>query len=155
MTTANISEKLKDLAKDLTKDFPRSPRETLGGYILAARILDKCRAVLNGTLGEYTFGNCPLDLLFFGFTGINAEDFKAFVATGVSDEEVGEWVKSHAKQTEHVDVVKWNNENRYRNIRELSDEAQLFLEDYIPQNIPAGRVIYHFFDVFDIEEKRL
>ncbi|TLY29238.1 MAG: DUF5069 domain-containing protein, partial [Nitrospirae bacterium] len=41
-------EKVKLLARDLRngKEFPRSPRETLGGYVLAARAVDKCRAVL-------------------------------------------------------------------------------------------------------------
>src|SRR2546426_11566391 len=40
-------EKVKLLACDLRngKEFPRSPRETLGGYVLAARAVDKCRAV--------------------------------------------------------------------------------------------------------------
>jgi len=42
-------------AKDLTKEYPRSPRETLAGYLIAARTLDKCRAVLAGTAGEYHF----------------------------------------------------------------------------------------------------
>ena len=38
-------EKVKLLARDLRddKEFPRSPRETLGGYVLAARAVDKCR----------------------------------------------------------------------------------------------------------------
>jgi hypothetical protein len=36
-------------AKDLTKEYPRSPRDTLAGYVIAARMLDKCRAVLAGT----------------------------------------------------------------------------------------------------------
>lgn len=154
MSTITISEKLKSLAKDLSKDFPRSPRETLGGYVIAMRTLDKCRAVLNDTQGEYHF-NCPLDQMFLGFAGIDADEFKAFVATGASDEEVGEWVKSHAKQTERIDVVKWNNNLRYQTIKELPDQLQLFMEDYIPENIPKGRVIYHWFDVYDIEEKRL
>lgn len=39
------NEKLTLLAPDLTRDFPRSPRETLAGYVVAARTLDKCRAV--------------------------------------------------------------------------------------------------------------
>ncbi len=47
-------------AKDLTKEYPRSPRETLAGYVIAARMLDKCRAAISGTLGEYHF-DCPLD----------------------------------------------------------------------------------------------
>jgi hypothetical protein len=154
MTTVTVSEKLKSLAKDLTKDFPRSPRETLAGYVLAARALDKCRATLNGTVGEYHF-NCPLDNMFFSFTGIDAEAFKNFVATGVSDDEVAEWIKQHAKQKERLDVVKWNNQQRYSTIKELPDELQLFFEDYMQEVIPSGKVVYHWFDIYDIEEKRL
>jgi hypothetical protein len=43
-------EKVRLLARDLRdgKQYPRSPRETLGGYVLAARAVDKCRAVLVG-----------------------------------------------------------------------------------------------------------
>ena len=41
---------LNTLAKDLMKEYPRSPHETLGGYVIAARMLDKCRALVNGTL---------------------------------------------------------------------------------------------------------
>lgn len=154
MTTATVSEKLKSLAKDLNKDFPRSPRETLGGYVLAARSLDKCRATLNGTAGEYHF-NCPLDRIFFDFSGIDAEAFKNFAATGASDDEVGKWIQQHAKQKEKLDVVKWNNQQRYATIKELPDQLQLFFEDYIAEVVPKGKVVYHWFDVYDIEEKRL
>lgn len=154
MTTATVSEKLKTLARDLSKDYPRSPRETVGGYVLAARMLDKCRATLNGTNGEYHF-NCPLDKTLLDFTGINADEFEAFVATGASDEEVGEWIKQHAKQKERIEVVKWNNQLRYSTIKELPDHLQLFMEDYIAEVVPAGKVVYHWFDVYDIEEKRI
>jgi hypothetical protein len=154
MSTATVSDKLKTLAKDLSKDFPRSPRETLGGYVLAARMLDKCRATLNGTAGEYHF-NCPLDNIFLGFAGIDAEAFKNFVATGASDEEVGQWIQQHAKQKDRLEVVKWNNQQRYTTIKELPDKMQLFMEDYIAEVVPKGKVVYHWFDVYDIEEKRL
>ena len=63
------SETMTTTAKDLTKEFPRSPRETLAGYVLAARGLDKCRAAIAGTLGEYHF-DCPLDRFFFDFASI-------------------------------------------------------------------------------------
>jgi hypothetical protein len=154
MATLTVSDQLKTLAKDLGKDFPSSPRETLGGYVIGKRTLDKCRAHLNGTVGEYHF-NCPLDQMFLGFTGIKAEAFEAFVATGASDEEVAEWVKEHAQQKDRLEVVKWNNEKRYATIKDLTDQVQLYMEDYIAENIPKGRVIYHWFDVYDIEEKRL
>lgn len=154
MSTITVSEQLKTLAKDLRKDYPRSPRETLGGYVIAGRTLDKCRAVLNGTNGEYHF-NCPLDRMFLDFSGIDADEFKAFVATGASDAAAGEWIRQHAKQKDRLDVVKWNNQHRYSTIKELPDNLQLFMEDYIAEVVPAGKVVYHWFDVYDIEEKRL
>lgn len=92
----NISEKVKELARDLTREEPRSPYEELGGEQYAARTLDKCRATLAGCAGEYQFG-CPMDQHFFGETGINANDFKEFVATGATDEEVAEWISKHSK----------------------------------------------------------
>ena len=74
------TSKLKNLTKDLTKDFPRSPRETIAGYVIAARTLDKCRATLVGTAGDYHF-DCRLDNFFFGFAEIVANEFKDFVST--------------------------------------------------------------------------
>ena len=38
--------------KLLAKDYPRSPRETLAGYVIAARMLDKCRAVGEATVNQ-------------------------------------------------------------------------------------------------------
>jgi len=32
---------------------------------------------------------------------------------------------------------------------------QEFLEGYIAENLPAGRVVYYWFDVYDIEEERI
>ena len=80
------NNKLKTLAKDLTREFPRSPREMLAGYVFACRTLDKCRATLAGTNGEYHF-DCPLDNIFFSFAELVGEEWKAFVATGASDDE--------------------------------------------------------------------
>ena len=34
-------------------------------------------------------------------------------------------------------------------------ELQLFLEGYIPQYVPRGRVVYYWFDVYDLEEGRI
>ena len=150
----NPNEKLKLLAKDLTKEAPRGARETLGGYVIAARTLDKCRAVLAGTEGEYHF-DCPLDNFFFGFAEITGDDFKAFVATGATDDEVAAWIQKNAKQREHEEIVLWNNDLRYKRISELPTELQVFMEDYIPENLPQHRPVYFLFDVYDLEEGRL
>ena len=36
-----------------------------------------------------------------------------------------------------------------------SPELQEYMEDYVKQVIPKGRIIYRFFDIYDIEEKRM
>ena len=45
---------------DLRRRFPRSMRVILEGYAHLARMIDKCRAVLAGTEGEYVYP-CPMD----------------------------------------------------------------------------------------------
>ena len=145
-----------DLAKNLSKDYPRSPRETLGGYVIAARTLDKCRATLAGTPGDYHF-DCPLDNFFFAFAQISADDFKNFVATGASDEEVAKWIEQKAKQRPRIEIIRWNNEWRYKRLSEMPDTIQEFMEDYVPQFVPA-RIRHHvdyFFDIYDAEERRI
>ena len=102
-------EKLKLLAQDLTRQFPRSPRETLAGYVIAARAVDKCRAVLAGTGGEYHSG-CPVDAMFLDFAGIPHERFREFVATGATDAEIADWIQRTAKPRPLIEIIRWNNE---------------------------------------------
>jgi len=148
------NDKVKLLTKDLTREAPRSPRETLAGYVIAARTLDKCRAVLAGTEGEYHF-DCPLDNFFFGFAEIQADDFKACIASGATDQEVADWIQESAKQREREEIILWNNDLRYKRLSELPTDLQVFMEDYIPENLPQHRPVYYLFDVYDLEEGRL
>ncbi|MEO6183996.1 MAG: DUF5069 domain-containing protein [Verrucomicrobiota bacterium] len=148
------AEKIKLLAKDLTKEFPRSPRDTLGGYVLAARCLDKCRAVINNTQGEFHF-NCPLDQRFLSFAEVDAEKLKSFVATGATDAEVADWITANSKKRERVEIIQWNNQQRDARLSDLPPPLQEFMEDYIQQFIPRNRPVYHWFDVYDLEEERI
>jgi uncharacterized protein DUF5069 len=54
--------------KDLSKEPPRSPRERIGGYCILGRMIDKGRAALDGTTGQYEF-NCGMDQMLFRFKG--------------------------------------------------------------------------------------
>ncbi|MCB1098166.1 MAG: DUF5069 domain-containing protein [Verrucomicrobiae bacterium] len=139
---------------DLTTEYPRSPRELLGGYVVAARMLDKCRAVIAGTNGEYHF-DCPLDNTLLSFAEISADDFRAIVETGADDAAVGDWLRANARARSPQDIVQWNNDMRDKRISEMPIELQLFLEDYIPRNIPSGKIVRVWFDVYDIEEGRI
>ncbi|MFK7851087.1 MAG: DUF5069 domain-containing protein [Akkermansiaceae bacterium] len=140
---------------DLTKEFPRSPRDTsIAGYVVAARCVDKCRAVLNGTAGEYHSG-CPLDEVWLDFAGIKYKAFKKIVATGADDATISEWVCRKAKQKNLREVIAWNNKMRDKRISKMPIHLQEFLESYIPENIPSDKIVRVWFDVYDIEEKRI
>jgi Domain of unknown function (DUF5069) len=152
---SKLHPNVKKLAPNLKKGFPHSPHAMLGGYILAQRAVDKCRAGLAGTIGEY-HDDCPLDNIFLGFAGIKFADLKKFLATGADDAAVGKWIEKNAKKRPRIKIIKWNNDLRYKRISEMSDGMQEFMEDYIPKNVPP-EVIHHiryFFDIFDAEEKR-
>ncbi|KAB2644067.1 MAG: DUF5069 domain-containing protein [Verrucomicrobia bacterium] len=147
-------EKTKLISKDLSKEFPRSPRETLAGYVLAARAVDKCRSVIVGCSGDYHSG-CPLDMMFLEFAGISYDSFKAFVATGATDDEIALWIATNSTLRPTIEIIRWNNDLRGKRMSELPDHLQEYMEEYIPKYLPRNRPVYSFFDVYDIEEERI
>ncbi|HZQ47317.1 MAG TPA: DUF5069 domain-containing protein [Verrucomicrobiae bacterium] len=64
---------------------------------MAAWALDKCRAVPAGVQGEY-HSNCPLDQRWLKFAEIPYDDFRAFVATGATDDAVADWIGEHTRK---------------------------------------------------------
>lgn len=148
------ADKLSLLALDLTRSYPRSPRETLAGYVIAARCLDKCRSVLANKGGEYHSG-CPLDKFFLEFAGLEYDAFRDFVATGATDDEVAAWIEKNAKQRPRIEIIRWNNDWRSKRLNELPDNLQEYVEDYIPKFTPKNRPVYVFFDMYDLEEERI
>lgn len=149
------TEKLKELTRDLRLGPPRSPHDKLGGYVIAARSLDKCRAFLLGMNGEYNFHPCGLSAFLWQFTGITPDQFKKFVSTGAGDEEVGNWLREHSRVKEAITTIKWNNELKCKLISDLPDHYHEIYEEYIPQFCPHPNKVRFFFDVYDDEERRL
>jgi hypothetical protein len=77
--------------------------------VFGASILDKCRADLLGIGGDHLFAQCALDSHFWKFTGLDPEEFRAFVATGADDEEVGEWIERNASVQDRAAVRECKN----------------------------------------------
>src|SRR5712671_3541800 len=101
-------------APDLAKRPPRSPRVRLGGYAILPRMLDKGRAFLAGTEGEYCFA-CPLDQEFMNYAGVNPEALKNQLSTGKGDGEILEWLEGHQKHKRTTsEIAVWSQwqENR-------------------------------------------
>src|ERR1700740_1967698 len=94
-------------SKNLTKEAPRSPRNRLGGYALMARMIDKGRADLQGSVGEYHFA-CPLDQMLFAFKGVQADDVKKLLGSGATDEQVVTWFSNHGTTKTTQEITTWS-----------------------------------------------
>lgn len=139
-------------ARDLQKQFPRSPAEVLGGFVILARLIDKCRATLAGTNGEYLY-NCPLDRRFFDFTDIDADELKGFVAQEKSDEEIVAWVRQKASKLSENEILAWGYDAVHRGPQAIDEKT--YFEDYRRKFAPDKPYISTWFQMLDAEEGRI
>jgi Domain of unknown function (DUF5069) len=136
-------------APDLTKRPPRSMRCTLGGYALLPRLLDKCRAEIAGTNGEYHY-NCPLDQRLLEFLGIDAGDLKAEVAGGAGDGAVLDWIKRHQKNRHTSDEITVWTDEQFR--RGPDADSADFFRDYLRNCGPNRTDITSWADLLDLDD---
>jgi hypothetical protein len=115
------------IAPDLTKQAPRSPRERLAGFVIANRAVDKCRASLAGTLGEYRY-DCPLDNMLFSFKGITGEQFKTAVQASTNDEEVGAWLQANGTARTPAEIKAWSDDTEASSLMKNPEERSHFIE---------------------------
>ena len=92
---------------DLRNHFPRSMRVKMAGYVHLARMIDKCRAVLAGTEGEYIYP-CPMDDRLMEFAGITTDQFTAAVKANSSDDLVEKWFTRIVKTHTPAELDEWN-----------------------------------------------
>jgi hypothetical protein len=92
---------------DLTKHAPRSPRTRLGGYSILARCLDKGRASLAGSVGDYHF-DCPLDNVLFSFKAVTGNEIRKLLTEGNSDDEIVQWLDAHGVPKSAEEVTEWS-----------------------------------------------
>ena len=100
----------------------------LGGYVILARTLDKCRALLAGNIGEYHF-DCPLDNQLFGWKQIVGDDFKAEVGKGATDEEMVKWVDSHGRPKTEEEKKAWVEEKKKATLYNDPEKRDFFIEE--------------------------
>lgn len=92
---------------DLRTTFPRSMKVKLAGYVHLARMIDKCRAVVAGTVGEYIYP-CPMDERLLDYAGITAEQFTAAVKANATDDGVADWFQRTATPHQAAELAEWN-----------------------------------------------
>jgi hypothetical protein len=94
-------------AKDLTKEPPTSPSERVGGYVILARMDDKCRAMIAGELGEY-HTDCPLDHMLLDFKGVPYAEIKKEIEGGATDEDIAKYLDTHGTPKSADEVRAWS-----------------------------------------------
>ena len=92
---------------DLRNHFPRSMRVKMADHVHLARMIDKCRAMLAGTEGEYIYP-CPMDGRLMEFAGITADQFTAAVKANPSDDLVAKWFTRTVKAHPPAELDAWN-----------------------------------------------
>lgn len=138
-------------APNLTQRPPRSSRVRLGGYVFLARMLDKGRAELAGTAGEYKFNN-PMDQHWFRFTGVTAEALKSELASGKGDGEILAWIDENAphKRTPW-EIQQWS---AYMNERGPDSDAETL--EFFMQRVGAlsktREDVKTWFDYLDLDD---
>ncbi len=135
--------------KDLTKEAPRSPKTRLGDYVILARTLDKCRALLWGNIGEYHF-DCPLDNMLFEPMGLKADEFKAEVERGATDEEMVQWVRSQGSAKTPEAVKAFTEQMMAVNPYENPEKREWFEEQVKPLGLdPAKTTLFDWLEADD------
>ncbi|MES2568721.1 MAG: DUF5069 domain-containing protein [Verrucomicrobiota bacterium] len=115
-------------APDLTQRPPRSPRSRLGNLVLLPRMLDKGRAAIAGTNGEYHY-NCPLDQHLINFLGIDPEALREQLAQGKGDGEILAWINANAARPRTPwEIQQWSDYHDRRGPDSDAETLGLFVE---------------------------
>ncbi|HEY2802157.1 MAG TPA: DUF5069 domain-containing protein [Chthoniobacterales bacterium] len=138
-------------APNLTQRPPRSPRVRLGGYVVLPRILDKGRAEIAGTAGEFKFNN-PGDYHWFRFTGITPEALKAELATGKGDCEMLAWIQENAPNKRSPwEIQQWSAYFSERGPDSDVETLEMFA-DRMKKFNPAREDVKTWFDLLDLDD---
>jgi hypothetical protein len=137
-------------APDLTRHPPRSPRTRLGGFVHLPRLIDKARAVVAGTNGDFHY-DCPMDQRFWAFTGIKPAPFMQQVKAGKSDGELLAYVMAKAKPKRTPSEIKaWS--AWYEAQTPDNPDGRAFFNDIHRKNAPHRKDIETWFDWLELDD---
>ena len=134
---------------DLTKQFPRSVYDKLGGVVMLARATDKAKASAAGTTGEYNY-NCGMDQAVFDFLGVDSVTYRDRVANA-SDGEIERYARELTAKKSPAEIAAWNEEFLGRGPGPESEEYFVNLRDAAA---PGRTDVRTWADVLDLDERR-
>ena len=138
-------------ATDLTQRPPRALRQRLGGYVILPRMLDKGRATLAKTNGEYNY-HSTTDQRFTSFVGIEGEALLRELAAGKGDGEILDWINAHARTPRQPwEIEAWSASMERRGPDSDAETLSGFAE-YIGQHSTTREDIKTWFDALELDD---
>jgi hypothetical protein len=136
--------------------YPRSPREAMAGWSYLPRYVDKIRLHLAGQLHpdyQDNFGK-GLDGKWLTAAGVTHEQMIEVVRNSITDGQVCDWVRAHAKRTEAEQAAHRDSVLHYPRPDDAAMQARLKMRK--EQSGFAHRDdILSFVDYIDADEKRI
>jgi len=126
-------------------------RVKLEGNVHLPRMIDKCRAVLAGTEGEYIYP-CPMDFRLMEFAGITDQQFTETVRANPTDEGVGQWFRRVAQPHAPAELEEWN--RMMLNRGPSTPEKQEYFNKCRDAVDPSRTDLTAWSDLQDLEEGR-
>jgi len=137
-------------APNLTLHPPRSPRTRLGGYVHLPRLIDKARAVVAGTNGDFHY-NCPIDQRFLAYTGLNPDALFAEIKAGKSDSEILAYVTANSQPKRHAaEIAAWS--AWFEQLTPTPPDTRAFFNDVHRKNAAQREDIGTWFDWLELDD---
>jgi len=135
---------------DLSRAFPRSPKQEMAGLVHLPRMIDKCRAYKENKLADYIFP-CPLDKIILTFLQVDAEVF-ANMTNDKKDDEINEWAKEQTESKSQSDLDFINKQILER--RPDSKDRLEYFNELRNKIDPSRTDVNTWADLIDLEEGR-
>ena len=138
-------------APDLTQRPPRSPRTRLGGYVLLSRMLDKGRATLAGTNGEYNYDSRSTSTSLVS-SALTQKKLLAELKEGKDAGKMLGWIQANAKhQQTPWKIQQWS---AYHDRRGPDSDAEtlVFFAEYVAKLSKTREDIKTWADALDLDD---
>ncbi len=136
---------------DLSRAFPRSPKQEMAGLVHLPRMIDKGRAYKENKLADYIFP-CPLDKIILNFLRVDTEVF-ANMTRDKKDNEINDWAKEQTQTKSQSDLDFINKQILER--RPDSEDRLDYFKDLRDKIDPSRTDVDTWADLIDLEEGRL
>ncbi len=88
--------------------YPRSPKEKVGGMVHLGRLFDKIRLRHKGLIPDYNYLTTGFDKYLLDYLNLKGEDLERRVLQGGMDDDLLAWVKANGKALSEAEIRMWN-----------------------------------------------